>query len=418
MVGGKRVPQWGGCLAAMLGLHLSATAATPWGLAVSEEVTHDSNVFRSTNANATADTLSSTGLRLTLAQPLGRQQWNTRLEGSLERYVDHDEWNHVAYDLGSELAWSAPDLWQGELGASANQQLYRWDQNVATPQRNLERSRRAWLRVRKGVVTDWTFVLALNGYDRDLSLASFDDWDQRQAALDVGLRFAPSPDLNTRLLVRRTVGEYPHLGTDLRDHYTRNDLELGLNWQPSGASTLEGRVAWGREDHSVSSQRAANVWGGSLTWRWRPTGKLNFETRLQRDNDTGSSHFQSSSGTDTDTGGGTGTASTQQSNDAKLTTSASVGAQWAASALWRLDARASLTHRQLDSRSTGADGTQGTDDVRALSLGFTYSPTRRIDLGCAVMREHRSVSSTVGGLSFPYDAKSASCNVRWWLGQR
>lgn len=414
------LPPLGAALAGLLLAAPAAHAATPWGLSVSEELTHDSNVFRSSNANAAADTLSNTGLRLTLDQPLGRQLWNSYAAVNLERYLDHSAWNHLAYDVGSELDWSAPDLWQGELGASASQQLYRADQDVAEPQRNLDRARRAWLRARKGVVTDWTFELAVNGFQRDLSLASSDSLDQRQGALEAGVGFQPNPDLRTRLLARRTVGEYPHLSSGDRDHYTRNDLELGMDWQPSGASTLAGRVAWGREDHSVSSQRSANVWAGSLAWRWQPTGKLNFETRLQRDNDTGSSRFQQASSGGTSgggSGGGSGNNDTAQNTDAKLSTSGGLTAQWALSALWRLSAAASLTHRSLDSAASSVTGAQGTDNTRRLSLGFTYSPTRRIDLGCTVSRERRTVSADVGGLSFPYDANSAGCNARWWLGQ-
>lgn len=413
-----RLGPLGGALLGLLLAAPGAQAATPWGLVLSEEVTHDSNVFRASDANAAADTLSNTGLRLTLNQPLGRQQWNNYAAVNLERYLDHSAWNHVAYDVGSELDWSAPELWQGELGASASQQLYRADQDVAEPLRNLDRARRAWLRARKGVVTDWTFELAVNGFQRDLSLASSDSLDQRQGALEAGVGFQPNPDLRTRLLGRRTVGEYPHLADGTRDHYTRNDLELGLDWQPSGASTLAGRVAWGREDHSVSSQRSANVWAGSLAWRWQPTGKLNFETRLQRDNDTGSSRFQQAGSGSSGSGSSGGSASdTQQNTDAKLSTSAGLTAQWTLSALWRLNAAVALTHRALDRAASSGTDTQGTDDTRTLSLGFTYSPTRRIDLGCTVSRERRTVSADVGGLSFPYEANSAGCSARWWLGQ-
>lgn len=397
-------------MAAALLASPAAQAAGPWALGITQALSHDNNVFRSADAFAEADTISTTGARVVFDQPFGRQRFTAQAALELQRFVSHSEWNSQPYRLGAELDWTAADLWEGELGLDAAEQLYRQDQNLANPQRNLEQTRRAWLRARKGVVTDWTFEAALNAYERDLSLASFDSSDQTQLAVEGGWRFQPNPALALSAKLRHTRGEYPRRTAEGADDYTRDDIELASTWQPSGASSFDARLAFGRESHSLQAVADSNVWNGAFSWRWKPTGKLNFTTTLARSSDTDSSRFESNTGTD-------GESSLTATDNSYLSTSLALNGRWAATAKISVDAGLRLTHRELDSRRTGTTGVQGSDRLSAFNLGLRYAFSRSLDLGCSFSTERRSVTEDALALSFPYSARSLGCFAQFWLGR-
>lgn len=388
----------------------AAQAAGPWALGITQALSHESNVSRAADAFAEADTISTTGARVAFDQPFGRQRFTAQAALELQRFVSHSEWNSQPYRLGAELDWTAADLWEGELGLDAAEQLYRQDQNLANPQRNLEQTRRAWLRARKGVVTDWTFEAALNAYERDLSLASFDASDQTQLAVEGGWRFQPNPALALSAKLRHTRGEYPRRTAAGADDYTRDDIELASTWQPTGASSFDARLAFGRESHSLQAVADSNVWNGAFSWRWKPTGKLNFTTTLARSSDTDSSRFESNTGTD-------GDSSVTATNNNYLSTSLALNGRWAATAKISVDAGLRMTHRELDSRRTGTAGVQGSDRLSAFNLGLRYAFSRSLDLGCSFSTERRSVTEDALALSFPYSARSLGCFAQFWLGR-
>lgn len=386
-----------------------AQAAGPWAVGVAQTLAHESNVFRAPAATEEAATVATTSAMLRLDQPFGRQKLRAWGDVAHQAYAGHGEWNQNPYSLGAELDWSGVDLWEGELGLSTQEQLYRYDQTGANPARNLEELSRAWLRARKGVVTLWTFEAAVNAYDRQFSLARFAGSEQRQVAAEGGLRFQPSPDLALRGLLRYTRGSYPGRGT-AGDDYTRDDVELGATWRATGASKLEGRVAVGREDHSLSTASSNSVWAAGLTWNWQPTGKLSFATSVSRDSDTGSNSLL---GTGTD-GGAVDLGSASQ---ARTSSSLAWQATWAATAKIQLDAGLRYTRRSLDSQALGVAGADGTDAVRSLNLGLRYQPMRSLDLACGWAVEKRTVSGNVAGLSYPYSARTVQCSAQFWFGR-
>lgn len=390
----------------------AAQAAGPWALGITQALSHETNVFRAVDANAEADTVSTTGVRVSLDQPIGRQRVTALVALEVQRYASHAEWNQNPYRLGAELDWSAADLWEGELGLDTSEQLFRQDQGTRAAARNLDQSSRAWLRARKGVVTDWSFEAAVNAFQRDLSLAASDELDQRQAAVEGGWTYQPSPALAVSARLRHTRGEFPRRTAAGADDYTRDDIELASTWQPTGASSLAARVAFGTESHSLATVSDTKVWNGELSWNWKPTGKLSFTTSLTRDSDTDSTRFQS------DSASSGGDASTSvESNLASVSTSLGLAATWAATAKIRLDANVRLTREQLDSARTGTTGVRGAGRLSALSLGALYRPTRSIDLGCQFTLERRTVSAEAGTLSTPYAARSWGCFGQFWLGR-
>ena len=106
--------------------------------------------------------------------------------------------------------------------------------------------------------------------------------------------------------------------------YRRHDIDLTGTWVASGASTIDARLSFGRQRYEDNSARDFSGTTGSLQWRWKPTGKLNFYTVLLRDTGTEAGLFYS--GVQLPTGGSA--LLTQAGDTSRVTTLARVQAEY------------------------------------------------------------------------------------------
>jgi hypothetical protein len=382
------------------GLCGSALAQTsPYSLVLSETLLRESNVLRAPTGGEQSDLISTTSLILGLNQPFGRQRLEASGTVDLARFREFSELNNTGYQVKAQLDWATLENWQGELGVEASQQLYRFDlySQQQFQELNQERNRNAYLRARVGVVTEWTFSLDGSVAQRDFSADAFANRDQRRRTLQTGLRYVPTPDLGWSATLRRTRGEYPRFSlTDGADDFTRNDIESGLVWRPSGASVVEARLAWSSEDHSQQTARSLKYWSGTASWTWAPTGKLSWLTRLTRDSDTGIDQIFAGAPT--------------EYTDARLQTTLETGASWQATPKIKLNAQVRVGNGELDSSFNGGPAdSRARDRTRTVSIGVAYAPGRSIQLGCNAADQKRSVSGDSTGLTFPYTNRSLSC---------
>lgn len=392
-----------GAAAALCALGLAAPAAqadgaNPYWVGVYEQLSHDSNTLRAPGGQEQANTISDTGLRLGLDQPMGRDRLHGTLGLDANRYSQQSTLNHTSYrgDLGFD--WSAPERWSGELGVDASQQIFRYDLSTSTRSTDLvlERNRHAFARARVGAVTLWTFEIEADASTRDYSTTQFEGRNLDRHYLGLGTRYQPSPDLRLGLSARTGGGKYPKLGTG--DRFDRDELRLSTFWQASGASSVDAYLAWANEDHQLQTSRSTSYWLGTVRWRWQPTGKLELNARASRDSDAGASEAGAVSA------------------DARLSTTLELSAQWRPTAKLQVDTSVRRSQRRLDSSFVLLPGNplQAKDVTEALSLGLIYRPIYSVDLGCTVSRERRSVvSGQASGLSYDYGVTVAGCSAQY-----
>jgi hypothetical protein len=386
-----------------LGLVLGALApawaqSSPWGLGLSQQFTHDSNVLRTPDLTATADTISSTGLRLALDQPWGRDRLHANLAVDNNRFRTLDYLNNTSYSGDLGLDWTAAGLWQGELGLTSGSQLFRYDLNNATTvnERTLERTQRLFGRARVGVITAWTFEAGVDAFDRSYSSGQFASRDLQRITLDGGLRYRASPDLNLRVGYSYTDGRYPNLGAG--DDFSRHGLQLSTVWQASGASTIDASATLSRESHSLQTSRSNSYWSGSARWQWQPTGKLLLSTRLARDSDSGTSEAAAITA------------------DAKLRTTLEFTSTWNVSSKLSISAQWRQVQRRLDNSFAQLPGIPllASDRTHSASLGINWQPVRSVELGCQVAREQRSADDGGLGLTYAYHSNLFNCSGQFW----
>ncbi len=386
---------------ALLGyLGLAHAESDPYALTVSQSLTRDSNVLRVRDAAASADTISTTGLGLSVDQPIGRQRLRASAGLQASRYSSNSALNYTSPNASLTWDWATADRWQGEVGATHSQQLYRDSTNsvLAAQGKNIERTSTTFARARVGVVTEWTLEGGLAGYDRRFSSTVFANQEQRRLAMDVGVRWQPQPDLSVRGLVRRTNGSYPRYSTTLgADRFHRNDIETVVGLRLSGATAVDLRLTRSQESHSQSLLRNSRLWSGALGVQWQPTGKLSLRAGLLRDTDTGSQELFNGTG----------------STDARLSTRLDLSAQWKATDKVQLTARFQQTQRDLENAAAGLGlEVQGEDELQQVSLEAAYQAMRALALGCNASYEKRTVSGSQT-LSYPYSARVIGCFGRF-----
>lgn len=426
-------------LAAALGLAFvggaaaQVSASSPYYIGVRQAFTHDSNVFRLEN-DKQGDTYSSTGIFGGIDQPFGRQRFYANANVNYNRFFDLDALNNTSYGTIVGLDWSTANRISGNLRASLNEGLATYDSSTNTTQltqKNLRTESNLLAQVQYGLVS----LLSLEGgYSRSglrYSAAAYAPSEIDQDAFFIGLKYRPSGLMTLGIGLRHTTGDYPNYFGDGSEYgFKRNDLDLTATWVATGQSTLDGRLSIGKQSYAFDGGRDFSGVTGQLTWLYRPTGKLLFSTTLLRD--TGSeSSFQSftvpatgtgangstgttGTGTTGTTGtGNTGTTTTRVSgDDSRLTTSIALGATYAATAKINVSANGNYIHRSLANTRSGVS-IDGTDDIKALSLGASYAFNRAVQFACSVSRESRSIG---GGqsrlLSYPYSANIATCSAQ------
>lgn len=384
-----------------LAAHAQSSDGAPYDLYVSQQLVRDTNVLRAPIDQAVEDTISGTTVGFMMDQVFGRQRFKGEASLQVNRFrQEHDLDNNAPY-VKAEWGWQAGDRWEGELGLSHASSLYRYylngDSGQSNQVRNMQTDNLQYFRARLGVVTALTWQAEWSHYQRDYSADLYRNQNQTRNTVATGLRYQPQPDLSASLDVRHTAGQYPDFSATLgADDYTRWDLEALLNLQVSAASLLNLRLAHTTEDHSLPAAAGGPHWTGSVGWRWQPTGKLSFNTRLVRDSDTSDQWLAG------------GTVNTAQS---RQTTQLVWDGQWALTGKIKLGLAVQQNWRRLQSSTTGLGEVAGRDRMRSVALQLGYQPIDAVSLGCNVSREVQDVSGA-SGLTYPYHANVVSCSGR------
>lgn len=403
--------------AALAALSLPAWSGTdaeppssPWSIGVLETVMHDSNVFRVQDGAALTppasrgDWISTTGVTASLDQPIGRERLKAAAELDWNAFRDNKQLNSSAHSLSIEGDWATVDNLSGEIGYSNSAQLYRYNLSETEPstERNTQTTNAGFVRFHLGGVTRWTFDAIFNGLDLGYSADPYKPRDLRRWDASLGATYQSSADLRLTMSDRYTKGEYPNYtvsgefpDTVTPDHFTRNDIALGVTLAATGASTLRARVSLAHENHSVIDARSFDAWSADGQWTWTPTGRTQLTLDFLRDNDTGSTESPLFSA----------------NADARSRTAISTTVNYELTGKTKLHASATYAHRELDSSFAGnPDSTlRGTDDLWNAGIGFDYLPTRTSRIGCTISRERRRTGGDDISITYPYSATVGSC---------
>lgn len=396
----------------------SATAQTgPWYVGLMQSFGHDSNVYRVGDGvelpdwASKSDTVSTTALVGGIDLPVGRQHVYGSASLRSNRYQDNDNLDYEGYALNLGVDWATIGRLSGkvELGADRRLASFVTDNEVATSlERNVETVQRARAVVRLGVVTRVTAEAGLAYRHVDYSAAAYQRREHRQTTATAGVRYKLGGATTVGVGLRHVSGEFPRFGTvddqRIADEYTRNGVDLTLRVQPSGSSTIEGRLTLGRTEYELARQRDFSGATGELSWDYAPGGRWKLRATVMRD--TGQeTYFAGNAVLDGLTDYSRRTTWLRLRGDYELTGKVA------------LNVTASYADRDLVRTLPPAPGqptsVSGSDRTARIALGATWAPTQSLRVGCDLGRERRRAS---GALSLPYGATTASCYGQFVIG--
>ena len=368
---------------------------SPYYLGASQRFTHNSNVFLAQDVTAKSDTISSTGLRVGLAQPISRQRLSASLSANVNRYSSLSALNNTDYALDTRLDWETVDRLSGNVAFSSRESLPADAAALSSGLRNMLTVHSASVQATLGGVTRWSFDAGAAVSRASYSEPVYARNNTNQISINAGVRITPASGLLLRTGLRHANVDYPNTGNDVR----RNDLDFTATVNPGGASVFTSRVSLTRESHSQAN-RDVSSWTGALGWNWRPTGKLSTSVNLSRDTSNGSYDFTS------------GTINVGSSNNTVATT-LGLTAQWELTSKIAVSGNVAHARRSLDNSltvGTGVAPSTARDSTNSLGLSVQYALLRNVDLGCGVTWSDRSVSTAgVTVLSSPYSATTFNC---------
>jgi hypothetical protein len=368
--------------------------ANPYYLGISQTFSHNSNLLGLGDGQeapagfSRSDSISSTALLAGLDQPFGRQRLFGNVALRSNRLSNNDVYNNESYALTAGLDWATVNNISGNLKASANRNLASFNSTEIglLTKKNVETTQQFDGTVRIGVVTAWTAEASVGTRSVDYSAIEYESREFRQNSLSVGMRYRPSAASNFGIAVSSAKGRYPkfrpldNTGTNFEaDTYNRRDVDFTANLTPSAASDLSARISVGNTSYDIASDRDFSGVTGQISWNWRPTGKLRFNTMLTRDPGQ-DSYFLASQISDATI------------DYSRLTTALNLRADYDVAAKVSLNANLGLSRSSLTRTIPLLTNISETGSEHNVHWGFgaVWVPLRSLQVGCDLGRDQRS----------------------------
>lgn len=381
---------WGAGI--VLGLMLSAGAVRAEDTLtfnIGAGIRHDDNIFRlpsSADAQTVlgtpkkSDSIQTTTFGLKLDKTYSQQRFLAMAGITDNRYQNYSHLSFVSKNYQAEWQWYLTSRLTGRLAADRLEALndFRDYQGYSTRNIRTTENRRFvadwWLQGSWHLIGGVVEGRQTNSQDRLANGLAFADASSRVRSGEAGVKYLTESGNFLTLLSRKGRGEYPGREANqvalLDNRFDQDEIELGVSYQLTGKSTLNGRLARLERQHDHFPVRDYSGTVGRLDYVWIPVANLDINFAAARDLIS----FQIPQPT-------SGFSSSYYIND-RL----SVAPSWHLSALttvgamyeqgWR-DYRGAVPP-SVDSRS---------DQTRTLGLTFGWTPNRTVSVTGSVARE-------------------------------
>ncbi len=406
---------WRHGLATLLALTSAPSWAenNPYYVSLSQSYTHDTNLLRLADAQdvpegfSRVDTVSSTALLGGVDQGVGRQRLFGNLALRSNRYGHNTQFNNTSYTAQAGLDWSTVERVSGTIVGNASRSLQPFSADTFNPTRatNLESSRALNASLNVGLVTLYSLEASLGArsVDNSLTNAAVKARDFRSVNADLGLRVRPSAISNFGLAISVAQGRYPKYATDERGLYVQDRFRVTspvftMSLVPTGASTIDLRLAHTRTVFDLNQRRDFSGLTGNLAWTWRLSGKTQLTSSYGRDSGQ-DAYARLTLATNQPT--------SLDYSRAVTTFRLQAAHDWSA----KLALTGGVTRASRDLVRTLNDpliafDAVGRDHTTVVSLGVRWAPRRFALAGCDLSRERRSGA---GDLTYSYHAGTATC---------
>lgn len=395
---------------ALLALHAQSGAQNlrPFSISATQTVTYESNVAKAVAGSETSDTVSNTGLRVGLDQPIGRQRLFGSVGASYNKYSSASRLDNTSYGVNAGLDWATIENISGRIEASGSQN--RADPNPGDAPllsgKNLERAHSASALARLGIPGTSTLVIEGSVNRRGVEYSA-PEFAYRESTTDGGganlrYRISGATHVGTGFVVERT--RYPNAiqispGVFTSDNSDTQRVDLTASWQPTGASSFDARLSYTKAEFGIATARNFSGATGALSWTWKPTGLVTLTTAFARD--AGQEQLFRRLLTDQ---------TLNVTDTSRVSDSVRLSGIWDATAKIQVMAGLGYLRRTLvDTLAIGGAGVgalTSNDSQTEATLGARWMPTRILSFGCDLARITRTAAS---GLSSAYDSDRFGC---------
>lgn len=399
------------CLGMLAG-GAQADETGPYTLGAGISFGRDDNLFRAPPGQEVSDSYTTVSVFGGVDETIGRQRVLANLNLRRSEYRERNDLDHTGYGLmlGWKGATAGEVTW--DLSYAARRGLATYATVLEAERRiaNIETNRQASAGVQLGLQAQWVVGMTLAHRSIDYSAAEYADDQLRVDSVGANVLWNPLGPVSLSVGPRVSRGKYPKArdlggGVFQADEFDRHDIDFGVKWVPTGASTLNARLSLTRQEFDVLGDRDFKGATGQLSWQWQATGKTKLTTILSRDTGSETSFFT------TDI---LGTPLRGTGDNSRVTNSAAARIDYEATAKIALALTTQYAERRLAASSRLGDGipfVNLTGDERSGSVLFAvrYTPTRLSVLGCE-LGHHRRASTSI--LSSPYRANTVGCSAQ------
>jgi hypothetical protein len=404
----------------LLALGLSAAAAlaqtNPYYLGVNQAISYNTNPTRELDEFAQGSWWSTTSVIGGFDQTYGRQRFYANGNVGANIYGQLDQLDNTSYGVTAGWDWETIERLSGTVFASYNEGLANYggfnQANLLRVVKVTQATTLADARVKYGlaslIAADLRLAYSSNRYSSEDRVAETlfypRNLEQGSITARVHKQFGGQIVLGSGLAYTR--GDY--FSVDRR--FDRYDVFLFGNWEPTGLSTISGRLAYSWWDYTGANPYEQSGLTGWIQWRYTPTGKLTFDTLLSYDT-------LANSGL-TDVGGGVPGG---QGDTNRLTAGLQFTATYAVTGKTSLNASLQFFSRNEDFLINPPPGlpplaVEARDRVTNLNLGATWLPARNWQVNCNLTLNTRNQSSDSDAVTLsPYTAYGGSCAVQFVL---
>ncbi|MDD5363793.1 MAG: outer membrane beta-barrel protein [Gallionellaceae bacterium] len=367
-----------------------ADEADVFNLYASAAYTYDSNLFRLADGvdptplvgkSDRSDNVLGLTAGVVINQPISQQRIKLDASVNHNAYANYGFLDYDALQYNGTWFWHLTPRISGIASMARSESLVGFDRKsdyaktVRTSDKNLFEAD-YWL------TGSWH---ALAGYVQDKQ--SDTTVVQQENAFNLkgwsaGARFDPGSGRTLELRYLKRDGEYANTNAS----FSQDEFEARLIYPFNDKTRMAATVARVDRSHPNKPARDYSGWRGKLGLDWLATGKVGlnaeYRRRLESWQDVYSSYYTSDS--------------------------LSVGPYWAVTAKQKLSAGLVFSKDRYDGAPASWAGPLRDDKRQALVLGWTWEPTRTIDVGASVRHERRD--SNLSGLD--YKDTSVGLNVR------
>jgi exopolysaccharide biosynthesis operon protein EpsL len=239
---------------------------------------HDSNVLRVPSAaNPQSDTAWTAGIGLQYNKRFGLQRVRADIEGDTWRYQHHSDLNFNTINYALAWDWSVTPRFHGTV--SADRRQYR-EVTTDPAGANLIGRRTERNELAEGVFEidgPWRALAGVSHYRTESSQPGSWDASPDISFGQVGVGYEAASGSSVTARFKRGDGKYHDptfatfaaLDTDFRE----TEEELAVRWAYTGKTTVEGRIAHLKREHSNAPALDFGGMVGGINVAWDITGK-------------------------------------------------------------------------------------------------------------------------------------------------